>query len=245
MRIAPIAAAATALLLTLVATPAVAQYRSLDERIADHNAMVSEFNGLLEDCNDGDYEACERRAELKPQLDAEEAALKSQGGLLLDKNGKPVYRTGLWFALGGGGGTMGIGCEGCTTERLGGLTGQAAVGATLSPQILLGLEGNGWIKTEGEGYMTLGQLALVSQLYPTRTSGLFVKGGVGTGRVNVEPVGEDAATESGLSFIAGLGWEMGGDDASFFITPSVTYMRTNLDGGNVNVFSAGLSMTLH
>ena len=59
-------------------------------------------------------------------------------------------RQGFWVGGGMGYGSLGLSCEGCgDIDREGGLSGYAKLGGTLRQNILLGVEMNGWTKSEG------------------------------------------------------------------------------------------------
>src|SRR5690606_18172154 len=54
-------------------------------------------------------------------------------------------RQGFWFNIGFGYGSADFNCDNCgTTDREGSVAGNIGAGGTLSPQLLLGVESNGW-----------------------------------------------------------------------------------------------------
>src|SRR5215217_291578 len=79
---------------------------------------------------------------------------------------KAQTRQGLWVGGGMGYGTLGLSCEGCgDTEREGGVSGFAKIGGTLRQNILLGVEMNGWTKSEGTGRVTMGNMSGAAYWY--------------------------------------------------------------------------------
>jgi hypothetical protein len=157
-------------------------------------------------------------------------------------------RQGFFFSGGLGYGSMGLGCDGC--ERLGregGVNGYLTLGGTVSRHVLLGIETNGWVKSSTGNWQTLGSLMATAYFYPRTAQGLFVKTGLGVssliGDYNV--LDQDLAMKSGLGLLLGAGYDVriGGGNTS--VTPYVTYVRGSFDGAAVNVFQAGLGLTLH
>ena len=81
--------------------------------------------------------------------------------------GHPQERHGFWIGFGGGYGSASIDCDGCdTSEREGAFSGFFKLGGTLNDQVLLGVEGNGWIKEEGTTTLTLGSVTGTVTFYP-------------------------------------------------------------------------------
>lgn len=156
-------------------------------------------------------------------------------------------RQGFFFSAGLGYGSMGLGCEGCEGQgREGGVNGYVTLGGTLSPNLRLGVELNGWVRNEHGNVGTLSSLMATAYVYPRTTQGLFVKGGLGysalIGDYNV--LDQDLASESGLGLLVGAGYDVriGGNTS---VTPYVTYLRGAFDGDHAEVFQAGLGLTLH
>lgn len=154
-------------------------------------------------------------------------------------------REGFWIGGGMGYGSMGMSCEGCgDIDREGGASGYFKLGGTLRPNILLGVEGNAWRKSEGTLTLTMGNFSGAAYWYPMVTSGLFIKGGVGysTLRLDDDTVGD--ASDSGFGLLAGLGYDVRvGRNLS--ITPVANWFRGGFDGGSANVLQLGLGVTSH
>src|SRR3954449_4573370 len=84
-------------------------------------------------------------------------------------------RQGFW--IGGGLGYGSLGCDGC--DRVGAPSGYLKLGGTLRQNILLGVETNGWTKSEFGSRLTMGNVSGAVYWYPMPTNGLFVKAGAG------------------------------------------------------------------
>ena len=106
-------------------------------------------------------------------------------------------RQGFW--IGGGLGYGSLGCDGC--YRVGAPSGYLKLGGTLRQNILLGVETNGWTKSEFGQTLTMGNMSGAAYWYPMPANGLFVKGGLGYSILD-----DGFANESGFGLLAGLGW---------------------------------------
>lgn len=153
-------------------------------------------------------------------------------------------RQGLWLGGGMGYGSMGLSCDGCgDLDREGGLSGYAKVGGTLRPNILLGVELNGWTKSEGTATVTMGNMSGAAYWYPMATQGLFLKAGAGYSTLRVEDDFGDAS-DSGFGFLGGVGYDVRvGRNLS--ITPVANWFRGGFDGGSANVLQFGVGVTSH
>jgi hypothetical protein len=144
-------------------------------------------------------------------------------------------RQGFW--IGGGLGYGSLGCSGC--DRLGGASGYFKLGGTLRQNILLGVETNGWTKSEFGQRLTMGNMSGAAYWYPMATNGLFLKGGVGYSVLD-----NGFANESGFGMIAGLGYDVRvGRNLS--MTPVANWFRGSFSGGSANVLQLGLGVTSH
>jgi hypothetical protein len=152
----------------------------------------------------------------------------------------PQTREGFWFS--GGLGYGSLGCDGCG-DRTGGSSGYLRVGGTLNPHLLLGVETDGWYKSESGTTLTQGNLMGAAYWYPTVTSGLFLKGGVGYARLSADSF-YGAGSTSGWGAIVGLGYDIrvGGNTS---ITPTANWFNGSFDGGSTDVLQLGVGVTLH
>ncbi len=152
-------------------------------------------------------------------------------------------RQGFWIGGGMGYGSMGLSCDGCLEfEREGGFSGYLKLGGTLRPNVLLGVETNGWTKSEGGATVSMGNLSGAAYWYPAPASGFFVKGGLGYSVLDADGIVE--SRESGFGLLAGLGYDVRvGRNLS--LTPVANWFRGGFDGGSTNVLQFGLGLTAH
>ena len=150
-------------------------------------------------------------------------------------------RDGFWFGAGLGVGSLG--CDGCGGDRTNGASGYLKLGGTLNPHVLLGVETNGWYKSESGVSLSQGSLTGAAYWYPSLSSGFFAKGGVGYARLHAD-TGFGSGSSSGFGILAGLGYDLRvGSNTS--ITPVANWFRGSFEGGSSDVFQLGLGVTLH
>lgn len=105
-----------------------------------------------------------------------------------------------------------------------------ALGGTVNPQLRLGGEINAWVWDHNDnatGFRVTDYLVgglLVGQVYPVRTLGLFVKGGVGISRSGEELEGGSGIGETGFAYLYWAGYEIK-LSRSLFLTPTVAMMQ--------------------
>ena len=167
---------------------------------------------------------------------------------------KPQTREGFWIGFGFGYGSSNVSCDGCTSaSREGSGSGFLKLGGTLSPHVLLGGEINAWTKSVN-ATATLGNTSFAAYFYPTLSSGLFVKGGVGYATTRLSG-GGSTATASGFGFVAGAGFDIR-VGAMISITPVANFYfgsdgdmksggSTLVTGWKHNVYDFGLGITFH
>jgi len=149
-------------------------------------------------------------------------------------------RDGFW--IGGGLGYGSLGCEGCT-DRTGAPSGYLKLGTTLRQNVLLGIETNGWTKSEFGARLTMGNVSGAVYFYPMATMGLFVKGGAGYSILDASTdIG--SGSESGFGMILGAGYDVR-VTRNLSITPVANWFRGGFDGGSANVLQIGLGVTSH
>ena len=127
-------------------------------------------------------------------------------------------REGFWFGFGLGVGSADVTCDDCDNDendRETGASGYLKAGWTLSPRVLLGIEGSAWTKKEEDSgtditinmYNVSGTLTL----YPSETAGFFVTGGAGLAFVNSKYEEGNTTVDSdmgnGLGLLAGIGYD--------------------------------------
>ncbi len=161
---------------------------------------------------------------------------------------RPQARSGFWINLGVGGGSLG--CENCD-ERTSAVSGQLALGGTLSDRVLLGGSINSWTKQEGGITFNASTVTAMVRFYPSATGGFFLSGGLGvaTSAANID-IGSFGfentlfIEDNGVGALIGAGYDIRvGSNVS--ITPFFNGYGMNMDGGNLNVVQAGVGVTIH
>lgn len=150
-------------------------------------------------------------------------------------------RQGFWFNAGLGVGSLG--CDGCS-DRTNALSGNLALGGTISPRFLLGVGTTGWTKSEDGATLTVGTLDARVRFYPSATGGFFLTGGVGVGTVRASISGFGSASETGLGGLLGLGYDFRvGDNLS--VTPYWNGFAVSSSDADANVGQIGIGITAH
>lgn len=167
-------------------------------------------------------------------------------------DGAPPVRKGFFIGGGFGYGSAGIDCDGCSTDRESGPVAYIRLGGTINPHLRIGVESNGWAKTEFGVDEQIGFLTADLYVYPSVSNNFWIKGGVGlaTGK---ESNDFDEAKATGVGIAAGIGydWNVGG--GNFVFVPFATYLRQlsgkikadGVDTGisaNTDVFEIGLGL---
>jgi hypothetical protein len=165
-------------------------------------------------------------------------------------------RHGLWFDVGFGGGSAGVECPSCGSDRISGASGYFRLGGTLSRHILVGAETNGWLHSEGGVDETIGFGSIVVLWYPSATGALYLKVGLG-GMTYRADDGFDEFTATAPCASIGIGYEFRVcrivslvPFANSLVSSSV---RLRFDGVpiatdediSINLFQFGLGVTFH
>ncbi|MDH4132674.1 MAG: DUF481 domain-containing protein [Gemmatimonadota bacterium] len=158
-------------------------------------------------------------------------------------------RSGIWLNLGFGWGSSDFNCDGCTTDRESGVTAQFAVGGTISPQFLIGMESNAWYKEKGGDKRLIGtSFAAAAYYYPSAEGNLFLKGGVGLASYLFD--NGSLTDDQGIGLLGGVGYDLPISD-KVSITPVATFQygimgdANGAQGVTQNVISIGAAFTLH
>lgn len=165
-------------------------------------------------------------------------------------------RDGFFVGVGAGWGSAKIDFDGLDLDdREGALTGNIRVGTAIGDRTLAGLELNGWFDSEEGNSLSLFNTTVALYFYPA-DSGLFVKGGVGLSRADVEVADLDENVSGiGWGVMAGLGYDIAIGDSTA-VTPMATFWygkpgNLKLDDIDViqefshNVFEAGVAITFY
>jgi len=155
------------------------------------------------------------------------AGRAAQAQLVADK-APQASRQGFWIGFGFGGGTAGVTCEGCSSDRFSGATGRLAIGGTVSPNLTIGGESHVWVNTQDQGVdESVGNVSASAYYYPSRTGNLFLQGGLGVSVYSFDD-GANTAEASGLGVILGIGYDIR-LGRKFSLTPILAY-STALSG---------------
>jgi hypothetical protein len=161
---------------------------------------------------------------------------------------RPQTRSGFWINLGVGNGSLG--CENCD-GRTSAVSGQLALGGTLSDKLLLGGSINNWTKEEGGLTLSASTVTAMVRFYPSATGGFFLSGGLGlattSANIDIGAFGfenELFLEDNGVGALIGAGYDIRvGRNIS--ITPFFNGYGMYMDGGNLNVVQVGVGMTIH
>jgi len=157
-------------------------------------------------------------------------------------------RRGFWIGVGFGYGSLGVE-DG--DEREGGFSGTLKLGGTLSQNLLIGVQTNGWTKTfeEVDASLTFGILAAVVQFYLGSNSGFYLSAGGGLGTLSGEAFGQ-TETKTGFGWVVGAGYDLR-LGRMFSLTPYVNFVGSSFDifdiGESVsfNLIQGGLAVNWH
>ena len=150
-------------------------------------------------------------------------------------------RKGFFIGGGFGYGSAGIDCPGCQTDRESGPVAYIHLGGTINPHLRIGVESNGWAKTEFGVDEQVGFLTADLYVYPSLSNNFWIKGGLGLAS-GEESNDVDELKSTGVGIAAGIGydWNVGG--GNFVFVPFATYVRQlsgkiKFDGEDTDVSS--------
>lgn len=82
------------------------------------------------------------------------------------------------------------------------------LGGTPNRYLRMGGEIQGWIDDQGHRTESLTSILFITQLYPAPTTGLYLKGGLGLGRNEVDFDDGFGVGDTGFAGLLGAGWEV-------------------------------------
>jgi hypothetical protein len=82
------------------------------------------------------------------------------------------------------------------------------LGGTVSQNLRLGGEALAWIDDQGDRTATLSSFLFIAQFYPVTSSGLYIKGGAGLGRNEIDFNDGFGVGDTGFAGLVGAGWEV-------------------------------------
>jgi CubicO group peptidase (beta-lactamase class C family) len=147
------------------------------------------------------------------------AAQDAPRGLSVVRSGE---RSGFWagFGLGAGGESFDLRDGLGYSEELYRPTVSIRLGGTPSQQLRLGGEILAWINEHRDATESLTSFLFIGQLYPARTTGLYLKGGLGLGRNAVDFEDGFGVGDTGFAGLLGAGWEVR-LGRRFYLNPAV------------------------
>jgi len=169
-------------------------------------------------------------------------------------------RQGFWSSFGGGYASTKSDCQNCVDPPSGaGVSLFLKLGGTVSPHVLLGVEANGYYRSESAVDTRVGNLSLIGQWYPWVKSGFFGKGGVGLsygrGRFPTPAVNTSVMVEKlgmGLTFGAGYDIPVGRKvsltpmgNIYYAVLGDIAYAGGFLDNSVMTELQIGLGVTFH
>jgi Outer membrane protein beta-barrel domain len=118
-------------------------------------------------------------------------------------------RRGFWFGLGvgAGGESNDVGSPGYSALYYQ-PTISLRAGGTVNPHLRLGGEILSWFDEQGDATVSLTSALFVAQFYPLRSSGLYLKGGLGIGRNAVDFDNGLDVGDTGFAGLLGAGLEL-------------------------------------
>ena len=149
-------------------------------------------------------------------------------------------RDGLWIS--GGLGYGSLGCDGCGS-REGAISGNFAIGGTISPRFLLGVGTAGWTKSEQDARLTVAEIDARIRFYPQTRGNFFLTGGIGAGSVTGS-FGTLSNTETGFGAIVGMGYDIR-VTRNYSVTPYWNAYGMKNDNTDANVGQVGIAVTWH
>lgn len=138
---------------------------------------------------------------------------------------RPNSREGVNVSFGFGGGTAGIGCDGCDRNRQGGTLFYVNVGGTLTRRLTLGGELNGFGYSSNDEDLAIASLMVVAHFYPEPASGFFLTGGAGLTSTSItNHLDRTDVSATGVGLAAGLGYDVR-LGRNFSLTPYAQYVK--------------------
>jgi hypothetical protein len=103
------------------------------------------------------------------------------------------------------------------------------LGGTPSPHLRLGGEILGWINDQDSRTETLTSLLFITQLYPATSTGLYLTGGLGLGRNEVDFDRGFGVGDTGFAGLLGAGWEVRVGQR-VYLTPAIDLVEHRYTG---------------
>ena len=145
-------------------------------------------------------------------------------------------RDGFWIGFGVAAGSLEVGSD----PRQSAPVGYLKFGGTINQRFLLGVETTALIREgDSNGTLTHMSFSAVAYVYPSATSGFFLKGGLGWARL-----ADDRSSLNGSGAVLGLGFDARvGDD--FAITPFGNFTAGAFTFLTTNIYEFGVGASWH
>jgi hypothetical protein len=165
---------------------------------------------------------------------------------------QPV-RDGFFLGFGAGLGWAKVSDDEGPSDRDGSWTVNLRLGKAIGDRMLAGAELNGWFESEEDVSVSLFDATLALYYYPV-DDGVFVKGGLGLSRGDVD-VGSETASGIGVGVMLGVGYDFA-IGTSTAVTPTATFWWGKpgdlsiddipiIPGFKHNVFEIGVGITFY
>ncbi len=165
-------------------------------------------------------------------------------------------RDGFWLAIGLGAGAESFRADdglGWSDDK-GGAVGYLKLGGTVSQSLLLGAEAQVWTaRYYGRTYLedydrTLGSLMAIAQVYPGARDAVWLKGGIGWARDELDlfgpPTQPTVTGRDGVAFDLGLGYDFRvGRNVS--LTPSLDLVWQRYESHDERLLNFAIGVTFH
>jgi hypothetical protein len=156
------------------------------------------------------------------------AAQQPPPGLVEVQDGS---RRGFWLGVGvGAGGESNDVVPGAGySDFLYQPTFSLGAGGTIGQNLRLGGEVIAWVDEEVDAVESLSSVLLVARFYPMKSTGLYLKGGVGIGRNAVDFDDGFNVGDTGLAALVGAGYELR-LSRHVYLNPAVDFVGHTYDG---------------
>jgi len=157
-------------------------------------------------------------------------------------------RAGGWIGIGAGPGNAGASCDECTGDRMWGFSGSVRAGGTITQNLLIGFETNGWLGSTDAIESRLGFASLTATLFPSLATTFYIKIGLGgmSYYAQEQTAGGNELTALAPGLLAGVGYEIVIPGAPV-IVPYFNYLASTSVDVSVNgqpVPTSTISVTL-
>lgn len=159
----------------------------------------------------------------------------------VEETGIQAHR-GWWIGFGlGGGWNTSTTLDGKAEAGMG---AYGRAGRTVSQRFLVGLESLAWIDAQIVQAIARTNTTLMAMFYPSRSGGLYLKGGIGMAHVQwATPLGADKETGGAVTLGIGFDIRLG---SNLYLTPNVDFLFQAVDiagvetENSITLFTLGL-----